>query len=349
MDYIRPEDMGSTLRTPRSSVILRIPGSRPCGPRVRVTVRRLLAGLKQWQDELLTEEEEDRLEEPINAVHDLAVFRFQVVELGAAADEEQVSDIFVRINSQAVKLNQANFILKLMSVHAEKERKELEASVVGHRPRHQGIQPEESIHRPEPGPIARCRGSGGISARAASACLEHPSREGFETVARLSFWSWRKPSRWCWTSPTGTSSQMSKPSPPHSSTGCSTTPTLSSPPAIRSGSLRPPPERGSDHSTRRHGGEKHLRHRGEHRGRQRGNQWPPTGENHDRHRGTTRWPLTSVTTMRSVGLRRAGFRWGGRDARWPRDSADSDWEEVPLGRGRYFPLSCGPSVPMVPR
>lgn len=41
-------------------------------------------------------------------------------------DEEQVADIFVRINSQCVKLNQADFILTLLSVFWEKGRKDLE-------------------------------------------------------------------------------------------------------------------------------------------------------------------------------------------------------------------------------
>ena len=56
-----------------------------------------------------------------------ATFRFQVVELGATAQEEQVAEIFVRINSEGVKLNQADFILTLMSVHWEKGRHQLEA------------------------------------------------------------------------------------------------------------------------------------------------------------------------------------------------------------------------------
>ena len=41
----------------------------------------------------------------------------------STADEEQVAEIFVRINSEGVKLNQADFILTLMSVHWEKGRR----------------------------------------------------------------------------------------------------------------------------------------------------------------------------------------------------------------------------------
>lgn len=50
----------------------------------------------EWSDE------RDRLEERIYRVRDLSSFRFQVLELGASADEEQVADIFVRTNSEGV-------------------------------------------------------------------------------------------------------------------------------------------------------------------------------------------------------------------------------------------------------
>lgn len=93
----------------------------------RTTSRRFLRRLREAREEPLTEAEEDELDNRINRVHDLRDFPFQVVELGAAAQEEQVAEIFVRINSEGVKLNQADFILTLMSVHWEKGRQELEA------------------------------------------------------------------------------------------------------------------------------------------------------------------------------------------------------------------------------
>lgn len=48
------------------------------------------------------------------------------MELASRASEDQVADIFVRINSQGVELKQADFILTLMSVHWDKGRRELE-------------------------------------------------------------------------------------------------------------------------------------------------------------------------------------------------------------------------------
>ena len=93
----------------------------------RPTVREFLRKLRSTRGETpLSEAEEDELEERINRVHDLEDFRFQVIELDKSADEEQVAEIFVRINSEGVQLNQADFILTLMSVHWEKGRKELE-------------------------------------------------------------------------------------------------------------------------------------------------------------------------------------------------------------------------------
>jgi hypothetical protein len=113
------------------------------------TVRQFLKRLDEIREEGLTEPEEDLLEDRLDRVHDLDAFRFQVIELASTADEEQVAEIFVRINSEGVKLNQADFILTLMSVHWEKGRRALEAfsraavdsSVTGPSPRNPYIEP----------------------------------------------------------------------------------------------------------------------------------------------------------------------------------------------------------------
>jgi hypothetical protein len=97
------------------------------GSSFKNVVREFLRRLNDARSEPLTDEEQDALEERIDRVRDLRDFRFQVVELNSSADEEQVADIFVRINSEGVKLNQADFILTLMSVHWEKGRQELES------------------------------------------------------------------------------------------------------------------------------------------------------------------------------------------------------------------------------
>lgn len=71
-------------------------------------------------------EEQDMLEERVDRVRDLRDFRFQVLELNVGADEEQVADIFVRINSKGMQLKQVDFLLTLMSIYWDKGRQQLE-------------------------------------------------------------------------------------------------------------------------------------------------------------------------------------------------------------------------------
>ena len=98
---------------------------RPDG--YKSSFRQFVARLGETRGHPLDNAEQDHLEEHIDRVRDLRDFRFQVIELGSGASEEQVADIFVRINSEGVQLNQADFILTLMSVHWEKGRRELES------------------------------------------------------------------------------------------------------------------------------------------------------------------------------------------------------------------------------
>ena len=74
----------------------------------------------------LTAELEDAIEERFDRLRDLRAYPFEVVELDAGMDEEQVADVFVRINSEGIPLNRADFILTLMSVFQEASRQQLE-------------------------------------------------------------------------------------------------------------------------------------------------------------------------------------------------------------------------------
>jgi hypothetical protein len=95
-----------------------VPGQR------KNVVRGYLArlGSKRQLDDV----ERDRLDEAIDRVHDLRDYPFKAVELASSVEEEQVAEVFVRINSEGVTLNQADFILTLMSVFWEKGRRQLE-------------------------------------------------------------------------------------------------------------------------------------------------------------------------------------------------------------------------------
>ena len=74
----------------------------------------------------LDELEEERISHNLDRLFDLQKYPFTALEIAASVDEEQVADIFVRINSEGVRLNQADFILTLMSVFWDDGRKALE-------------------------------------------------------------------------------------------------------------------------------------------------------------------------------------------------------------------------------
>ena len=74
----------------------------------------------------VSDEEEDRLSDAIDRLFDLQGYPFTALELSPNLTEEQVAEVFVRINSMGKTLNQADFILTLMSVFWDEGRKELE-------------------------------------------------------------------------------------------------------------------------------------------------------------------------------------------------------------------------------
>ena len=87
---------------------------------------------------------EDRrvgLEAAIERLYNLRNYPFKAMELASNVDEEQVADIFVRINSLGAGLGQADFILTLMSVWWEEGRKQLESFARNARLRPPGPSP----------------------------------------------------------------------------------------------------------------------------------------------------------------------------------------------------------------
>lgn len=90
----------------------------------RKIVNDFLARLSQKGN--LSEEEEEAIAHNLDRLFDLQKFPFTALEIAPSVDEEQVADIFVRINSEGVKLNQADFILTLLSVFWDEGRKALE-------------------------------------------------------------------------------------------------------------------------------------------------------------------------------------------------------------------------------
>ena len=121
----------------------------------RDTTRGYFARLKQHREEV-DRAEEDRLDDAIDRLKDLAHYPFKAVELDSAVDEERVAEIFVRINSEGVTLNQADFILTLMSVWWDKGRRQLEEfSRAATQPSPRGPSPFNHFIQPSPDQLLR--------------------------------------------------------------------------------------------------------------------------------------------------------------------------------------------------
>jgi hypothetical protein len=96
------------------------------------------------------------LEDAFDRVRDLQNYPFNVVELDSAVEEEQVAEVFVRINSEGVTLNQADFIVTLLSVFWEKGRRQLEEFARGCKiPSLSGASPFNWYIAPQPDQMLR--------------------------------------------------------------------------------------------------------------------------------------------------------------------------------------------------
>lgn len=114
----------------------------------------------------VTESERRLVEESITKLYGLLQFPFTALELSKDIDEEQVAEVFVRINSKGKPLNQADFILTLMSVFWDGGRKELEDWC--RRARQPSVgEPSPFNHYIDPNPDQLLRVSVGIGFRRA--------------------------------------------------------------------------------------------------------------------------------------------------------------------------------------
>ena len=88
-------------------------------------------GRKKFIDQLsavrtLNDDEIERVENAIDHLRNLLSFEFTVLTLSQSLDPESIAEVFVRINGEGKKLNQADFIMTLMSVFWDQGRAELE-------------------------------------------------------------------------------------------------------------------------------------------------------------------------------------------------------------------------------
>ena len=83
--------------------------------------------LEIQSDRELSAEETNKVQKSLQRLHDMMSYSFIALEMLPDISDEDVADIFVRINSSGKALNQSDFILTLMSVKCEEGRKRLEA------------------------------------------------------------------------------------------------------------------------------------------------------------------------------------------------------------------------------
>jgi hypothetical protein len=122
------------------------------GGATRTFVNNFLEGLTAKRGPL-DSAEIDRLDRGIQRLAALENYPLTALEIAANVDEEQVADIFVRINSQGTRLDQADFILTLLSVFWEQGREELERfCLAAARPPLPGGPPSPFNHFIEPKP-----------------------------------------------------------------------------------------------------------------------------------------------------------------------------------------------------
>jgi len=88
-------------------------------------ISKFLERLEQRQ--AVSEENRNRISQAIQHLSNLKNYPLTALEISMQATEEQVAEIFVRINSQGRTLNQSDFILTLMSVFWDEGRKQLES------------------------------------------------------------------------------------------------------------------------------------------------------------------------------------------------------------------------------
>lgn len=96
-----------------------------------IIISRFLAQLKEKRN--LSHNEEKIISGNIQRLINIAKYPLTALEVSPEVNEEIVSDIFVRINSQGVPLTQADFILTLLSVFWEDGRKEIEQFCIDSR------------------------------------------------------------------------------------------------------------------------------------------------------------------------------------------------------------------------
>ena len=81
---------------------------------------------REKKDETLTEDDEQLIDEGISEILKLKDYPINALVINGDVDEESVADIFTRVNSGGVKLNENDFIMTLISVSSPELRDKIE-------------------------------------------------------------------------------------------------------------------------------------------------------------------------------------------------------------------------------
>lgn len=113
--------------------------------------------LKQLRDvRELSDDEAEQIEEAIDHLRNLLHYGFVALTLSSTVDEETIAEVFVRINGKGKALNQADFIMTLMSVFWDEGRAELEAfALAATRPSDGRASPFNHFIKPSPDQLLR--------------------------------------------------------------------------------------------------------------------------------------------------------------------------------------------------
>lgn len=118
---------------------------------------------KLKQAKVLRPEDEDIISDNISRLQNLVNYQLTALVIQPDVEEEHVADIFVRINNQGVKLDQADFILTMLSVFWPDGRRQLEDfSKAAKLPPAVGAGPSPFNYLIQPGPDQMLRASIGL-------------------------------------------------------------------------------------------------------------------------------------------------------------------------------------------
>ena len=117
-------------------------------------VESYLDGLAETRE--VSDEEKKAIQKGITKLQGLESYPLTALELDADISDENVGDIFVRINSKGTPLNQADFILTIMSVFWDEGRTELESFCrQAKQPTNSGPLPFNHFIQPSPDQLLR--------------------------------------------------------------------------------------------------------------------------------------------------------------------------------------------------